>query len=165
MPGRSSSAASVHGRDSERLSREDGPDPGPAAGCPMADMITADQLRDLKAEHPDALVVCYVNSTAEVKAESDYCCTRPNAVAVVKSLPWDRKIIFVPDRHLGRFRRDSRPGGTRSCGPGIARRTCGSRKTTLPRPGSILMRWCMAASGGCRAVKAMADATARARAR
>ncbi len=77
--------------------------PDRRAGCPMAEMITAEQLRDLKAKHPDALVVCYVNSTAEVKAESDYCCTSSNAVAVVKSLPWDRQIIFVPDRHLGHF--------------------------------------------------------------
>ncbi len=69
----------------------------------MADMITAEQLRGLKAQHPDALVVCYVNSTAEVKAESDYCCTSANAVAVVQSLPRDREIIFVPDQHLGRF--------------------------------------------------------------
>lgn len=73
------------------------------AGCPMAEMITAEQLRGLKAKHPDALVVCYVNSTAEVKAESDYCCTSSNAVAVVNSLPQDRPIIFVPDQHLGRF--------------------------------------------------------------
>lgn len=73
------------------------------AGCPMADMITAEQLRDLKQKHPEALVVCYVNSTADVKAESDYCCTSANAVDVVRSLPMDRPILFVPDQHLGRF--------------------------------------------------------------
>jgi quinolinate synthase len=73
------------------------------AGCPMAEMITAEQLSDLKRKHPDALVVCYVNSTAQVKAESDYCCTSANAVAVVQSLPQDRPIIFVPDQHLGQF--------------------------------------------------------------
>ena len=77
--------------------------PEKTAGCPMADMITGQQLRELKAKHPDALVVCYVNSTAEVKAESDYCCTSSNAVAVVKSLPLEREVIFVPDQHLGQF--------------------------------------------------------------
>ena len=77
--------------------------PEPNAGCPMADMITAEQVRDLKGKHPGALVVCYVNSSAEVKAESDYCCTSANAVEVVRSLPADRKILFVPDQHLGRF--------------------------------------------------------------
>jgi len=77
--------------------------PDKSAGCPMADMITAEQLRQLKKEYPDALVVCYVNSSAEVKAESDYCCTSANAVEVVNSLPKDRRIIFVPDQHLGRF--------------------------------------------------------------
>jgi quinolinate synthase len=76
--------------------------PEKAAGCPMADMITAEQLRRLKREYPDAIVVCYVNSTAEVKAESDYCCTSANAVEIVSSLP-DGRIIFVPDQHLGRF--------------------------------------------------------------
>lgn len=77
--------------------------PDPEAGCPMADMITAEQLIELKAKHPDALVVCYVNSTAEVKAESDYCCTSGNAVELVASLPAGREIIFVPDQHLGQF--------------------------------------------------------------
>jgi len=73
------------------------------AGCPMADMITADQLCGLKQKYPGALVVCYVNSTADVKAQSDYCCTSANAVELVNSLPRDRQIIFVPDQHLGKF--------------------------------------------------------------
>jgi quinolinate synthase len=77
--------------------------PDKHAGCPLADMITAEQLKELKHRHPDAVVVCYVNSSAEVKAESDYCCTSANAVEVVKSLPEDIEIIFVPDQHLGRF--------------------------------------------------------------
>jgi quinolinate synthase len=75
--------------------------PTPDAGCPMADMITGEQLRDLKAKHPGAKVLCYVNSTAEIKAESDCCVTSSNAVAVARSFPADQKIIFVPDQHLG----------------------------------------------------------------
>jgi len=77
--------------------------PDPEAGCPMADMITAAQLRQLKARHPGAIVVCYVNSTAEVKAESDTCCTSANAVDLVRSLPKDRQIVFVPDQNLGQY--------------------------------------------------------------
>ena len=77
--------------------------PDRTAGCPLADMVTAEQLRQLKSKYPRALVVCYVNSPAEVKAESDYCCTSANAVEMVKSMPEDRPIIFVPDQHLGQF--------------------------------------------------------------
>lgn len=75
--------------------------PEPEASCPMADMITAGQLGELKASYPDAIVVCYVNTTAEVKAQSDYCCTSANAVELVRSLPLDKRIIFVPDQNLG----------------------------------------------------------------
>lgn len=71
------------------------------AGCPMADMITAADLRKLKQENPEAVVVCYVNSPAEVKAESDYCCTSSNAGEVVESIPEGKDIIFIPDKHLG----------------------------------------------------------------
>jgi quinolinate synthase len=77
--------------------------PDKFAGCPLADMITAEQLSGLKQKYPDAVVVCYVNSSAEVKAQSDYCCTSSNAVEVVNSVPQDIRIIFVPDLHLGRF--------------------------------------------------------------
>jgi quinolinate synthase len=75
--------------------------PDKHAGCPMADMINARQLKKLKQKHPGAIVVCYVNSTAEVKALSDYCCTSSNAVELVRTLPEDAEIIFVPDQHLG----------------------------------------------------------------
>ncbi|MFO7871744.1 MAG: quinolinate synthase NadA [Kiritimatiellia bacterium] len=73
------------------------------AGCPMADMITAEDLRRMKTEHPGARVVCYVNSTADVKAESDVCCTSANAVRVVESFDKTEEIIFVPDKYLGAY--------------------------------------------------------------
>jgi len=73
------------------------------AGCPMADFVTPEALRRVKAAHPDALVVAYVNSSAEVKAESDICCTSSNAVAVVESLPESRPVILLPDRNLAAY--------------------------------------------------------------
>jgi quinolinate synthase len=71
------------------------------AGCSLAASITAEQLREWKAEHPGAVVVSYVNTTAEVKAESDYCCTSGNAKAVVEAIPREREILFLPDMFLG----------------------------------------------------------------
>ncbi|GAA4893902.1 quinolinate synthase NadA [Tessaracoccus lubricantis] len=75
--------------------------PDQNAGCSLADTINADQLRAWKAEHPDAVVVSYVNTTAEVKALTDICCTSSNAVDVVRSVPEDREILFLPDQFLG----------------------------------------------------------------
>jgi len=75
--------------------------PDLAAGCSLAATIDANQLREWKAEHPGAVVVAYVNTTAEVKAESDYCCTSGNAVEVVNSIPRDKEILFLPDMFLG----------------------------------------------------------------
>lgn len=78
--------------------------PDPASGCPMADMITADELRKLKAEHQRAAVLCYVNTSAEVKAECDMCCTSANAVGLVNDyMKDDPEIIFVPDKYLGTY--------------------------------------------------------------
>jgi len=75
--------------------------PDPDAGCGMVDMTPVENVRKLKSEHPDAVVVSYVNSSAAVKAESDYCCTSANATEVVKAVDPSREIIFVPDRNLG----------------------------------------------------------------
>ena len=75
--------------------------PDTRAGCSLADGITAEQVRAWKAEHPGAAVVAYVNTTAEVKAESDVCCTSANAVEVVQAFPEDREVLFLPDQFLG----------------------------------------------------------------
>jgi len=77
--------------------------PDISAGCPMADMINAEQVRNLKKQYPQAAVVCYINSTAGVKAESDICCTSSNAEKVIASLADRKQVIFVPDKYLGSF--------------------------------------------------------------
>jgi quinolinate synthase len=77
--------------------------PDPGAGCSLAASITADQVRAWKAEHPGAVVVAYVNTSAEVKAEVDVCCTSSNAVEVVRAIPEDREILFLPDMFLGAY--------------------------------------------------------------
>jgi quinolinate synthase len=75
--------------------------PDPRAGCSLADSITAEQVREWKAAHPGAVVVAYVNTSAEVKAESDVCCTSANAVEIVSSVPAGREVLFLPDQFLG----------------------------------------------------------------
>src|ERR1700682_1779433 len=75
--------------------------PDLGAGCSLSDTITADQLRAWKGEHPGATVVSYVNCSAEVKAESDYCCTSGNAKKIINSIPADEEILFLPDMFLG----------------------------------------------------------------
>jgi quinolinate synthase len=75
--------------------------PDAGAGCSLADSVTAGQVREWKREHPDAAVVAYVNTSAEVKAESDVCCTSANAAEVVAAIPADREVLFLPDQFLG----------------------------------------------------------------
>ncbi len=77
--------------------------PDEHAGCPMASMITARELREKKKLYPNIKVVCYVNTTAAVKAESDICCTSSNAVKIVSSIPEDEDILFIPDKSLGAY--------------------------------------------------------------
>ncbi|KJS82065.1 MAG: quinolinate synthetase [Peptococcaceae bacterium BICA1-8] len=72
------------------------------AGCPMADMIAAEDVIKLKKENPQAAVVCYINSSVEVKAVSDYCCTSSNAINLIRNIP-EKEIIFIPDKNLGSF--------------------------------------------------------------
>ncbi|MCK5009946.1 MAG: quinolinate synthase NadA [Deltaproteobacteria bacterium] len=77
--------------------------PDENAGCPMAEMVTAAELREMKKQHAGASAVCYINTTAEVKAECDICCTSSNALKVVSTLPEGKPIIFVPDKYLGSY--------------------------------------------------------------
>ena len=76
--------------------------PAPDAGCPMADMVTPEDVLTLRAQHPDAAVMCYVNSSAAVKAVSDVCCTSSSAIRIAKALDAE-EVIFIPDRNLGRY--------------------------------------------------------------
>lgn len=73
------------------------------AGCPMADMITGEQLAEFRSQYPNSVVLCYVNSSVEVKAGSDICCTSSNAVKIVETIPEDKTILFVPDQNLGQY--------------------------------------------------------------
>ena len=71
------------------------------AGCSLADSINLEQLREWKKQHPNAVVVCYINTSADVKTECDYCCTSSNALKVIQSIPEDKEILFLPDMYLG----------------------------------------------------------------
>jgi quinolinate synthase len=81
--------------------------PDPTAGCSLADSITVEQLREWKGQHPGAVVVSYVNTTADIKAESDYCVTSGNAQAVINAIPAERTILFLPDVYLGTWLKKS----------------------------------------------------------
>ena len=77
--------------------------PDPAAGCSLADMVVPAQIRQWKQQHPDGVVVCYINTAAAVKAECDYCCTSSNGIQVIQAIPEDKEILFVPDYYLGSY--------------------------------------------------------------
>jgi quinolinate synthase len=121
----------LHGRDRQDPEPgQDGADPRRGRGCSLADTINADQLREWKAEHPGAVVVAYVNTTAEVKAESDICCTSSNAVEVVESVPADTEILFLPDQFLGAHVRRVTGATTSGSGWASATSTRRSRRPT-----------------------------------
>src|ERR687890_542899 len=106
--------------------------PDLAAGCSLAASIDAEQLRAWKAEHPGAVVVSYVNTTADVKAETDYCCTSGNAVEVINAIPAETEILFCPDMFLGAHLRRENP--TKKFIAASDRAQCAYMKvTTLPK--------------------------------
>ena len=112
------------------------------AGCSLAASITAQQLRTWKAENPGAVVVSYVNTTAEVKAESDYCCTSGNAKAIIESIPEDQEILFLPDMYLGLWlekvtgARSASGWASAMCTPASARPTSSAGRTKPRTPSS-----------------------------
>ena len=91
--------------------------PAQDAGCPMADTVTVEDVKSLKAKHPDATVMCYVNSSAAVKAVSDICCTSSSALRIADAVD-SKEIIFVPDMHLGEYTAEKVPGKTVVCHTG-----------------------------------------------
>ncbi len=80
--------------------------PDPAAGCGLADMVMPEQIRTWKRDHPNGVVVCYINTSAAVKAECDYCCTSSNGIEAIEAIPADKEILFVPDYYLGTYLKD-----------------------------------------------------------
>ena len=113
------------------------------AGCSLAASIDAEQLRAWKAEHPGAVVVSYVNTTAEVKAESDYCCTSANAVEVVASIPEEQEVLFLPDMFLGNHvrkmtgpRTSTFGGANATCTPPSSLSRSCKRAASIPAPTS-----------------------------
>jgi quinolinate synthase len=117
--------------------------PDPEAGCPMAAMACAEDVRKLRAAHPGAMVACYVNSTAEVKAQSDVCVTSSNAVRIVERLPAE-EIIFIPDRSLGEYVRSRVPEKRLILWPGYCpvhhRLTASMMKTArAEHPGALVL--------------------------
>jgi len=114
--------------------------PDPDAGCSLAATIEADDVRGWRATHPDGLVVAYVNCSAAVKAEADYCCTSGNAVAVVRALPRDVPVLFVPDFFLGsHVRRVTCGWGSVTCTRRSAPRTWRRSGASIRMPSS----WCI----------------------
>jgi quinolinate synthase len=105
--------------------------PDATAGCSLADSITLQQLKQWKAEHPEAVVVSYVNTTAAIKAESDYCVTSGNAEAVIRAIPKDREILFLPDMYLGGWLKAQTGRATMSIWPGECHVHAGIRASEM----------------------------------